>query len=834
MDNMKFADNGFSNTQDISVDTLSTRLAGYNNVIGNFTTLSQAIKLQEVITKDHKETEKKLKQFFDDSNLKHNQDLRSLELKRTSLTSTLSNFHSSLEQLSKSTELATSICTKVNRVERERDLVEQTLKYIEQCYKLKSNISLVHDALESKNYKLAADAIEEIRLLPSSIFNSAFTNKVVPSSNIPELPSQLLETWTSKLSKIFHDEFFNAAKNNDIGQVTSWFQLFPKIGYSELGVEVYSKYVCNIIADQGRKIMMGQTEKPPMFFCQVLLHLFKMVSTIINDHSKVIAKCYGLQHMTHIMRKVQREADLQAGLVWDTFMETRRIEAMIKELNAWEDNQKQQGGQTAVADYTAPQLPYTINELSLLINEFSSILQNWSMYCRFFTLKWCEFSNNDTSNLEIPDPIAKGAFNHKVTQSLYLFEVLVKYHLHGSFLRALELEELPSLDQFLINADYTHDDLTSYPISTLLEDLVLVIRANLIANVNTGETKVLSHFINSLMKFIQSEYLIKVQQTRLKVILPRLNYSLVLKKYQPPPSDQTANLSRSVSPAPQGNEPGSKLSHFGFNFKSAATSTLTNLQSNLQSVYTDEESVLKLHECLIYINTLAVGEEYFRRILIKEIIEDQPVLLQNNFPFRDDAKQMQEALQWLYKSLKTQNGKLLQWAITQLFENMMQGKLKKMMAPLFTNGSEQNYICSSNDFENISNLNAFVKQWTNLTRPFYNVIYKPAYIEFISLMVDFLCQLLEDKIWLIECNELGALKLDRELGLFISTLCGHHYFLKDKFTRLSQVVLIVGLDNEDFDPSSNDINEQTLSSINWMLNSQERIKARNLRVDKRV
>lgn len=117
--------------------------------------------------------------------------------------------------------------------------------------------------------------------------------------------------------------------------------------------------------------------------------------------------------------------------------------------------------------------------------------------------------------------------------------------------------------------------------------------------------------------------------------------------------------------------------------------------------------------------------------------------------------------------------------------------------------------------------------------PFQNILYQDAYSELLGLVVTFIKQAIEKNLWTWKVNELGAVKLDRELSLFISTVCGTHYSIRDKFTRLTQIVLILGFDDDDFDVTTGDVKEELTSSIDWVLNPQERIRARNLKVDKR-
>lgn len=468
---------------------------------------------------------------------------------------------------------------------------------------------MVHDAIGRSDLKLAATGIDAILQLPDEIVYSQFARKVVPSAEIPEEPQQLLNQWIEHLVLAFREKFEKAARDQDVAEMTAVFHLFPMIRKSELGLDLYSKYVCDIIATQSRKIMTGSTSKNPGFFAQALLHLFKIASTIINEHSKIITKYYGKQHMVHIMTKVQREADMQAGLVLDSFMDSRNLEKVVQNVRAFGKNNNNTQSEENPSDMLNPP---SLAEVSSLTNECSSILQNWSMYCRFFAIKWNEFADQDTEGtLHLPDPVRNGVFYSKIHDSGFLssFEELVKFNLSRSFRRSVELEELPALNDYISQKTLKHDDISSYAFSSIIEDLTLLVRTCLVLNVNTGEASLLEGFLSMLAKFLQNEFLVKLLQNNLRQLQPRLTSAVVLKKYEPHVESNAA--SRAASP---GALEQSKLSNLRFNFKGAASSAFSNIQSNLQAVYADDESVLKLHHYLIYVNTLSIWCVFLRKL----------------------------------------------------------------------------------------------------------------------------------------------------------------------------------------------------------------------------
>lgn len=836
---------------------LFKNLTKYSLLLQKLTTSSQVNKLLKLINKDHVEQLGSLDVFIQESQLKHNKSVRKLELQRTDLTTTLSNYHTALTTISDSNVIAKTINTDIITIDNEDKLVTKTLDFVNQIKILKQNISIINTALESKEYLLAAKAIQEIRKLPKDIVNSEFAKKIVPSSEIPEEPAVLIENWCNDFTELFKDNFLKAAKVQDVQQLTLMFKMFPMVGQNTLGLDLYSKYVCDIIAEESRKIMTGEAKRSGVF-AQALLHLFKIVSTIINDHSKIISSCYGMHYMLHVMEKVEKEADLQAGLILDIFAETRKVDRIVKEIIDWNDKDMSNFVDHTNGDANNEDSDYDdenneedknnddndgalieVGDLTNLINEFSQMLQNWSMYSRFFSVRWYEFEDvTDLAVLTPPSPIIDGTFTVKLNKDGYLtaFGILVLHYLNNSFKKTLSLEELPPLNDLITLKPIQHADISSFPVSSVLEDLSLLIRKNLILTVNTGQFQILSNFLDQLAKFYQNEYLVKFMQSKFKSLQPKLTSSLSLRKYVPKTNDPNAVQdigSRSTSPSITENYATTKLSQLGFNFRGAAASALTNIQSNLQAVVSDEDSVLSLHHYLIYVNTLYMNINFVHRLLSVEILEENPRLLRDNFPFGDNATSLTNKVRACEELIIKQTNKLQKWSVKFLFDSVLMNKIRTLLGNILVNGNENSYVSGAEDFEDLSNMNEFVTRWKATMIPFQNIFHEEAYTELLSLIVEYIVKVLEQRIWSLQVNELGAAKLDRELSLLISTVCSLNYTLREKFTKLTQIVLLLGFDDDDFDVDTGDIKEEIANGINWLLSPKDRVDSRNLKVDKR-
>lgn len=846
-----------SNWDKLNNDYLSKQLSKYNLLLEQLSTVSQVNKLTDVIRNDHMETKKLLNLYLQESQLSHNKQIRRLELQRTDLTTTLTHFHQSLSILNDSNQASQKINQDIDTNDREILYLKETLTFLNNIRTLKNNILLIQSALNESDYIVAATAIYDINQLPNEVIDSKFAGEIIPTPDLPFTPRQLLTRWVDELRTIFKEQFTKAVSESDITNLTKFFKLFPLINESNLGLDLYAKYITDMISMENQKFTMGAM-KFNSGFDRILLQLFNTASTVINEHSKIIARAYGIQFMTVVMEKIEIEVELQSGLVLNYFKEKR-----LTQENA--------------------------NNKSLII-EFSNFLQNWSMYTRFFSVRWNEFKKIDIDNdtdtdyddskevtnnssqtpLQLVEPIVNGGFMKKLRdeQILSLFENKIRQYLVNSFSNSVKLEELPSLNNLITLDSVKHDDFSSWPISSVLEDFTLLIRQTLVFTVNTGQYTILSNFLQQLIKFIQNEYLIKYLQDRFKKLQEKLNTAgsiITLKKYVPKnvPTDENVlsttpsfakltNLVHGDNSNTNLNAMGNSISNANSNNTgSAAQGTSNNLQfskfnirgafaqiqSNLHSVVTQEDVpddiIIAFHQYLIYVNTLYGAVVSIEKLLIQEIIHDNTRLLPDNFPFNNESVKLMDELSNCKDHILTQVGKLQKWSLKYIFQNVCLPKLRNMLNGLFINGLENNYICGMEGLDDIGGMKNFIKNWNQLMIPLQNVLYHVAYLELLELMVNFVKNNVEQRFWSLQVNELGAVKLDRELSLFIDAVCGLQYNLREHFTKLTQIVLVLGFDDDDFDVATGDVKDELATTIHWVLSPTQRVQARNLKVDRR-
>ncbi|GME94670.1 unnamed protein product [[Candida] boidinii] len=167
--------------------------------------------------------------------------------------------------------------------------------------------------------------------------------------------------------------------------------------------------------------------------------------------------------------------------------------------------------------------------------------------------------------------------------------------------------------------------------------------------------------------------------------------------------------------------------------------------------------------------------------------------------------------------------------IKVLYSQVFKSKIQKLINDTFKDGS---YLISSTIHnEDSASINEsvtnFIREWNQLILPYLTTLTRSNFVILIDYIVNNISSFLESKIWSMDrkINELGASILDRNISIMISEITKIDYSLRNKFIRVTQIVMLMGLDDDE------DIDD--FSDIDWALTPTERNKARNLRIDRK-
>lgn len=333
-------------------------------------------------------------------------ELGRLDLLRAHIGSQASNTRAvSHGMLSNTAATAHRISSAVKRLDLEQARVKATLEMVEQIVELKACVLGVAGSMgASQDWETAASYMNRASKIPPEIVNGAFAADIVPTAEVPDPPAVTLENAAESLCGLFLREFDRAVKENDGAKITRFFKLFPLIGRSVVGLDVYGRYVCQGVASRARANLNtgtgGAQSQDGFFYANTLTKLFEHIAQIVEGHGGLVERHYGPGKMTRVVERLQVEADVQGGIVLETWSEERHIDRKLTDIKSYaftflvqsflpnpRGGPQRTNSPGTPAQRVSEDEGVDMKEVDGILNEMSLMLGRWSLYSRFLADK---------------------------------------------------------------------------------------------------------------------------------------------------------------------------------------------------------------------------------------------------------------------------------------------------------------------------------------------------------------------------------------------------------------------------------------------------------------
>ncbi|KAI9789048.1 MAG: hypothetical protein M1816_006403 [Peltula sp. TS41687] len=747
---------------------------------------------------------------------------------------------------------ATRISSAVKRLDLEQSRVKATLEVVEQVSELKACVLGVTGSMGApQDWEKAAGYLSRASKIPRQIIDGAFAAQMVPTAEVPDGPSVTLETAAESLCGLFLREFDKAAKQGDGAKVTRFFKLFPLIGRAEVGLDAYGRYVCQGVAARARANLHNaqQTTTDGIFYAQALSKLFEHVAQIVEGHGQLVERHYGQGSMVRVIERLQVEADLQGGIIIDTWSDERNIMRRLADIKSYAfsflvqsflSQQKPGGGGGATPGGSNAAATRDTNvgrtgdeedgtdmkEIDGLLGEAAIMLGRWSLYCRFLARK-CQNSttktteandNREADQLSIPSFLADSNLSKKVADRLISpFTTMTTFFFRRSVEKAFQLDEPPSD----LSLDL-HRPIPSNPpyITSAVDDVMYIVNAVLQRSLATSQLTVVTGVVPTLGRVLGSDFVGMVQRKMRDESYPKA--------------------------AVQGGAP-------------------------------PEDKVVAF---LVLINNLDLATDYIRRIIQSRVHSTNPAsnLTTNNeedhqqhqqratplvdlFPFGLDAVAVSASLNAMQLSFESKTTELLNDAVAVVFDRVIKPRLRPILADSFRDTdyqlSEAELLQqqqtttdgggATHDGEadrQYSPVKArFSQLWTSLMRPLARLLTERNHDRLLSVTVGyFSAKVLEKRIWGYHgrVNELGAVRLERDIaGIVVAVVKGGKYALRDAFARCTQICMVMTMEKDEWEDlvlverdgkglGGEGTGDGDRGEMEWRINREERRRARGM------
>jgi hypothetical protein len=247
----------------------------------------------------------------------------------------------------------------------------------------------------------------------------------------------------------------------------------------------------------------------------------------------------------------------------------------------------------------------------------------------------------------------------------------------------------------------------------------------------------------------------------------------------------------------------------------------------------------KVISFLVLINNLDVANDYIKRILESHLgspatADDFASQLKDLFPFGHDATFVSNTLKTMENSFTSKTAELLNDSIQVTFHNVLKPRVRPILAEAFRDidyaaedGSDgvQDEDADGDDADVVKT--RFDRGWGALIRPIKRILTPANFDRLLTYSMTYLAGALERRIrgYYGRVNELGAVRLERDVANVVqAAVTGGKYGLRDAFTKVTQMTLIMNMEDDEWEEIEND--ETGESGIPWVLDADERKRVR--------
>lgn len=700
--------------------------------------------------------------------------------------------------LSSAASAAGRISGAVKKLDQEQHAVKATLDVVEQVAELKACVQGVHGSMgAAQDWETAASYLHRASQIPDEVIDGAFAEEIVPTADIPDPPRTTLNDAAESLCGLFLREFNKAAQDGDGARVTRFFKLFPLIGRSTQGLDAYGRYVCTGVATRARNNLNTSQGREGMFYAGALTKLFEQIAQIIDGHEPLVERHYGTGMMDTVMERLQAEADMQGGIVLDTWADDRNVAKKLTEVKSYafsfllqsflppqksSFNRSNSPGDRGSSDLPREEESVDMKEIDALLGEVAMMLSRWALYTRFIATK-IHHTELDAvkGTLAMPPLLSNSILQRKITDSLGdPFNVMSTFFFRRSVEKAFQLDEQPQ------GITLSHNKpLTGNPpfITSAVDDVMYIVNQVIQRTLATSQRSVVATVIPAIGRVLGGDFFGMIQRKMRDESYPK---------------------------------------------------------AAIQGMLPPEGVIISF---LVLVNNLDVSTDYLRRIVNSNLgkssalgapDEQNHSTIPGLFPFGHDAVFVENALSSMLHSFESKTNDLITEAIEVLSKQVTRPRLRPVLVETFRDVDYMPDDLARNDDMDDDHENAVIQRfergWMAFAMPLKRVLTEKNYDRLIGATTSYLAKALEKRIWSYygRVNGLGAVRMERDIsGIVSAAVKGGRYGLRDTFARCIEMTLIMNMEDEEWDELVGGHVGQEDGMV-WHLDAGERQRTRGI------
>ncbi|KAJ2559386.1 Golgi transport complex subunit 4 [Coemansia sp. RSA 1933] len=232
---------------------------------------------------------------------------------------------------------AGALSARVRFLDQELTSLEHAVRMVVDTDLLKQRLSELLVAMHNKDLDVAAALVHKYITSDSATLENPFVSFAHPpsaggsdSAAGASTPARIVADAAKELTERVSYMFGTAVETSNTKEISRCFRLFPLLGEEIRGLDMYSEFLCSVIADKSR--VTGDSIQTNIHALRIT-RVFEVIATAIDSHFPLVETHYGPGRMIRVMQRLQMEGAKRAAMVLDFFEEDRQIKRRLAQMH---------------------------------------------------------------------------------------------------------------------------------------------------------------------------------------------------------------------------------------------------------------------------------------------------------------------------------------------------------------------------------------------------------------------------------------------------------------------------------------------------------------------
>ncbi|KAI8041895.1 conserved oligomeric Golgi complex subunit 4 [Drosophila gunungcola] len=696
-------------------------------------------------------------------------------------------------QIVNTAQLAESVSAKVRRLDLARCRASECQQRVHDLIDLHLCSQGVVKAIGEEDYEKSATHIARFLAMDQQLLRRTADDVQGSITSVSDAVKTLEEA-TEKTRVLIAKRFDEAVKADDLASVERFFKIFPLVGCHSTGIEQFSLYICQKLANKAQKELRNAQDiakaesRLQLAYADRLTAILENFARVVEVNQPIIEAFYGQasSSLIDMVAILQHECDAEVKNLLMEFNKNRQIQYRSKQVN--ESTQRSAGGGNvssnsiqALGHYRKPSGgsvdKLNPKEIDAIIAEITVMHARVELYFRFMRrrlqvhVETCVPEKEQMAIMERYEKIMKNSdLRRQMQEILSTYLLLERYFMEESVLKAIGLDSYESGQQC----------------SSMVDDIFFILRKSIRRALTTQSINGTCAVINNVAACLDGDF-VSALKAPLKSGYPS-GYIDLAQAYN------------------------------------AIQTTLQ--QGKLHSSDADRGRA----NFLVQLNNADISTEY-----IETLWQTMEQEIAGTFPQTTPVeRQLLDSCLTELKAVRDALKATVDFGMQQLRSSVIKPRLSPWINQFL------NYSHNLNE-EELAAYEAgetfvqfFIVQLDGLLNSFKSSLSPRNYDALVSILATEVTIQLERAIKKITFNRLGGLVLDQEVRALGSYLTGAtSWSVRDKMTRISQIATLLNLDKiSELSEYWNPENNKEMSS--WHLTPNEVRTFLTLRSDFRI